>query len=70
MKFEYDGKAEEKDCVAIIHAGGALIMQLNDGCIALGEDGTNKWHEDKEIEFWDDMAAHKFYPGDKITITF
>jgi hypothetical protein len=71
MKFEYENRTTKRECVAMIHnVRGDLIIQSNNGCLALGVDGMSNFHKESDISFWDDHAAHKFYPGDKITITF
>lgn len=71
MKFDYEGKPEvKKECVAVLHNNGTLIIELQSGCIAIGEDESGKFYEGESVEFWEGQARKKFYPGDKVTITF
>lgn len=70
MKFEYNSKSEERECVAYIDGDGDLCMR--DGneyvdMIALGVSGASTY---KVEEFDQSEATHRFYPGDKLTITF
>lgn len=70
MKFEYDSKSDERKCVAYIDDDGDLIMADILGvasAVSLGSDGAATY---REITFDPKKAVHKFYPGDKITITF
>jgi uncharacterized protein YuzE len=68
MKFEYDVKNDDRECVAYITADGRalVIRDRYDDCIYIDYAdkfvGTERWNPDK--------ATHKFYPGDKLTITF
>ncbi len=67
MKFGYGHNRPDKDCVAYIDTTGALIIRDRTGdtvslCEASGL--TNG------IPFNLLEAIHKFYPGDKVTITF
>lgn len=68
MKFEYDGKECGLECVAYIGSCGELIIKTDEGVTLMYEDetpnhgGFSDWEEGR--------AVHKFYPGDKITITF
>lgn len=67
MKFEYDGTDSERDCVAYIDGEGDLIINGDCG------DGIfiSKEYETAGPSEWEpEDAAQKFYPGDKITITF
>lgn len=71
MKFEYDGERKE-DPVAILHDSGCLIVEFKSGCIAFGgaSSDSGSFHEQKKLSFWSGKEKKKFYPGDKITITF
>ena len=70
MKFEYEEKRDDRECVAYIDDEGDLIIKdtinhVNEHPILMrsGDVGMNDG-------FRLDTATHKFYPGDKITITF
>lgn len=68
MKFEYDGKENARECVAFIDENGNLVIY----------DGTRKTcichsgavHQNPYTEHHQSGTKRKFYPGDKITITF
>ena len=71
MKFEYENKERDDECVAFIHRSGAFIYKTSEGCFVFDdEDGGG--HTDTELWWnqWKSHSIHKFYPGDKITITF
>lgn len=70
MKFEYDGKATENNKpVAAIHISDTILFEVDRGVFALGE-GEGAFCDGRTLDFWDDLIVKKFYPGDKITITF
>ena len=69
MKFEYDGDSEHRECVAYIDGDGDVIVRdtLNHtgehpALISDGNVGTAEWQPH--------TATRRFYPGDKLTITF
>jgi hypothetical protein len=68
MKFEYDDEKDRGECVAFIDSDGDLIVKT--------ESGNSIWIStfgevhDNFGEFNDTDATYRFYPGDKITITF
>lgn len=68
MNFEYDQIKDRGECVAFIDHDGDLIVATEDGTSVLFERDTAKVHGfgifDPEPE------THKFYRGDKVTITF
>lgn len=72
MEFEYGNIAEDRECVAFIHSSGTLIIKNeepteDDYCQVIGgasNEPKEWWHK------WMELAQHKFYKGDKITITF
>jgi len=66
MKFEYDSKSEESECVAYIDGDGDLCMVDGDYAMILGRDGVHL----TDMEWKPDEATRRFYPGDKLTITF
>lgn len=66
MKFEYDSKSVQRECVAYIDKDGDLLVMDDDGAILLGQDGTHL----TAMEWNPSEATRKFYPGDKLTITF
>ena len=70
MKFdEYEAECDRK-LVAVLHKGGQLIIQCGKDCIAFDSKGACIHNDYYTVDFWEDMAVKKFYPGDKITITF
>lgn len=71
MKFEYDGKENGRECVAFIDEDGVLYIKTDEGSTLLYGGSESPNHGSNED--WDyglSRATHKFYPGDKITITF
>ena len=67
MKFEYDGKEGARACVAFIDYDGDLWIKTDEGSCLMFKSGDIPsagvlWEQGR--------AVHKFYPGDKITITF
>lgn len=69
MKFEYNGNTVEPKPVAAIHRSDAILLQVDSGVLAIGT-GGGAFHEGETLDFWESTITHKFYPGDKITITF
>jgi hypothetical protein len=71
MKFECEEEQDRSECVAFIHKSGCLIVKHDDAtydnyCQVLGSGSdTKRWWD-----AWMKDATRKFYPGDKITITF
>lgn len=66
MKFEYDIKKDDRECVAYIDSDGDLMVSdLAGGAICFVRDGC----AESKYNWAPENAAHKFYPGDKITIT-
>lgn len=70
MKFEYENKNDDKECVAFIRYGDLYIKERDGGNLVISDDGSFlgglPWHN---VETSPEIT-HKFYPGDKITITF
>ncbi len=77
MKFEYDGDSEQRECVAFIDGDGLLWV----GAYCLYDDDVKSvvfTSDDKphvgDISLKTGMAlfgvTKRFYPGDKLTITF
>lgn len=68
MKLEYDKDGYETECIAYIDKYGIIFKDVVSGtCICIYDDGSGI--DDKCI--WEpDKAIKKFYPGDKLTITF
>lgn len=67
MKFEYELSKDNRECVAYIDPIGDLIIKDADGmsiCFVCGgvPSGSYDWEPER--------ATRKFYPGDKVTITF
>lgn len=69
MKFEYDGAADDHKCVAFIQ-GGCLYVKTDSGCVAMYDDEPPASYSDIIWDMRIALAIRKFYPGDKITITF
>ena len=67
MKFEYDGKADGSKCVAFIDLDGDLWVKTDEGSVVFYKEGYATSYGDMWLV---ENATHKFYPGDKITITF
>jgi hypothetical protein len=69
MKFEHDGKTDDRECVAFIDGDGDLWIKTDKGsCLMYG---GSEYTEPSAGNLWfSDTAIKKFYPGDKITITF
>lgn len=75
MKFEYEAKDQDHECVAYIDKHNHLVVRNSRSCgeedasfvfmTTSGKDTTTIWDE-----FDPSDAVHKLYPGDKITITF
>jgi hypothetical protein len=66
MKFEYECGATDLECVAYIDGGGDLVIRGDnpEKSFVFGPSGSFSWA-------WNEReAVHKFYPGDKLTITF
>lgn len=68
MKFEFDNKEDDRECVAYIDGDGDLIVKgSNDqGNICIAHDGFSF----DSARFCEALAVKKFYRGDKVTITF
>jgi hypothetical protein len=74
MKFDYETKQDDRECVAYIDRDGDLIVRdenphdgNNCGAIYMTKRGNRGVYEN---EFDPSEATHKFYPGDSITLTF
>jgi hypothetical protein len=68
MKFEYENKERDDECVAYIDIDGDLIVKRDQSAFLIHSDisgSDDSWPWSPETD-----ATHKFYPGDKITITF
>jgi len=71
MKFEYDGKEDTRECVAYIDENGNLRIRDTGrktekrGSVCFTELGIKNGYD-----FSPTTGTRKFYPGDKITITF
>lgn len=74
MKFEYENpNAKEPDCVALIRFIDGkvnLTIKTDEGCTILYDDETPNHGRAYDWENELENADVKFYPGDKITITF
>lgn len=66
MKFKYNEDESQIECVAYIDSDGDLIIKDSMNVIAICQDGCHLINE-----YWEPhKATHKFYPGDKVEITF
>ena len=67
MKFTYNTKPDDRECVAYIDRDGDLrIRDERDGSVAFcSDDGVVIG-----LPWQPSDALHRFYPGDSITITF
>lgn len=74
MRFEYTDEMDVDDCVAYIDDGGLVVRSSFDSSVShdavtIFDDGSGVNAKD----FWDpynDNITKRFYPGDKLTITF
>lgn len=70
MKFEYDGMGDDRECVAFIDADGDLCVKDNNTDMGVYV-GITDASTEKFIDYMSlNGSIRKFYPGDKITITF
>jgi hypothetical protein len=62
MKFTYDTKPDERECVAYIDDEGDLVIKEKEEgkCVLMFSESGFNLRE----------STHRFYPGDSITITF
>lgn len=86
MRFDYETKQDDRECVAYLHSSGSLFLNagsmyskggLEQGAACLGgryssnskvrPNGTATLDE---VIMNDGGRGKKFYPGDKLTITF
>ena len=70
MKFEYEKKDDDRECVAFIDDAGDLIVRMGGtGAVWFDRHGGvynfGEWNDELNRS-----AAHRFYRGDSITITF
>ena len=69
MKFDYETKLDERECVAYIDVDGDLmILNAGVGTTWVLKDGA--LYKDHLSHFNPSEATRRFCPGDKITITF
>lgn len=72
MKFEYDDKSDDRECVAFIDDDGDLcVKDINTDMgvyVGITDASTEKFIDYMSLN--GNGSIHKFYPGDKITITF
>lgn len=69
MKFTYDSKPDDRECVALLHKGKWLYQKVGKGYTVqsvYGSEYEDCPFEDIDVEDGDVL----FYPGDSITITF
>lgn len=73
MKFEYENKVDDRECVAFIDADGDLCLKADgaDDIVWLTTGGVQYCESPRNnFDFQKEKAVHRFYPGDTITITF
>lgn len=66
MKFTYDKKTDDRECVAYIDGLGVLYIKTDEGSTLLYESETPNHNG----YFNPTDATHRFYAGDSVTITF
>lgn len=67
MKFEYEDNQVSRECVAYVDDDGDIVIKDVDGdTVCLTSDNCLI----SDYGWRPREAIHKFYPGDKITITF
>lgn len=72
MKFEYETKEDSRECVAYIQRGESGWECLTFKCNEVDAvDIFSDWSISQSAMWEPDSehTVHKFYPGDKITIT-
>jgi hypothetical protein len=69
MKFEYNGKEDGRVCVAYIDMDGDLRIRTQDDDAVIFYANT-KDLPSPDCVFTPSVSQARFYPGDKITITF
>lgn len=77
MKFEYETKEDDRECVAYTHVMAdsdedtlSLAIKLECGnVLTIYYDGSTLKQRCYEGDLGDDLRR-KFHPGDKVTITF
>ena len=70
MEFKYDNIDDERECVAFIDNEGDLIIKLEDGTNMVMQESGEPFKGSVGFDMLFCSAVHKFYPGDKVTITF
>jgi hypothetical protein len=69
MKFTYDTKQDDRECVAFITDNGNLVIKNTDtGRFTIALCKAGQCHNQACVDV--NKAARKFYPGDSITIEF
>ena len=70
MRFEYETKEDDRECVAYISSKGNLLLKNTDtGKFSIAICKIGQVHADA-ADNEPDKAIRKFYPGDDLTITF
>ena len=73
MRFDYETKQDDRECVAFICESGLLAIKGCDGkCVMIKPNGDKVYNGANDFKTWLDMCTpqKKFYPGDSITLTF
>lgn len=73
MKFEYDGKEDARECVAYIDRDGGMCIKVEEThidseLVCIDTDGFFRFDLSWNPSYTG--VKKRFYPGDKITITF
>lgn len=58
MKIDVEIAKENRECVGIVHITGCIILQLDNGCVAIDNKGST-FHQDMKLSFWNDTAKQK-----------
>lgn len=72
MRFDYETKKDDRECVAYIDGCGDIRIKVDHThiddvkCVCIEDDGFFHFN----LDFDPSDATQKFYPGDKLTITF
>lgn len=73
MRFDYEIKEDDRECVAFVCEGGLLAIKCDDGkCVMINPDSDKAYNGAADFNTWLEMSkpVKRLYEGDKITITF
>lgn len=74
MRFEYETKQDDRECVAVVHRGEhgqSLCIKTNGGCTFIYDNETYEPNHGSNADWIEELrtATVKLYKGDQITIT-